>query len=368
MERQAYLLVRALVAQGLECDVLAVTFDDSDKHQNTENFSIFRLKKPRVPPIGNIVLAVRMALFLVSRRHDYDVVHSHTFSLAGLWVGVVARTLGIKTVTKMPNIGDHGVPGLKARWFGGLQVSLLSASDAIICLSKESVDELMSVGYPESRIFLIVNGVVIPDARNLRGNKDGSTICFGFAGRLVDQKNIPNLIKAFAKLPRVIAGNEARLVLAGDGPLRQQLSQLAQELGVDSRVEFLGHVAKMEDFFNRIDVFVLPSLAEGNSNALLEAMAQGVPALTTDVGGSARLLAPVFNQLQIPSDNPDGIANRLEILAKDNLLREEVAYQLYTRAKEFFSIDKVSQYYSAFYFQLHSKSDTEVFEVHQVFK
>ena len=321
-----------------------------------------------MPTIGNIFLAARIALFLVSRRHEYDVVHSHTFSLAGLWVGFVARRMGIKTVTKMPNIGDHGVPGLKARWFGGLQVSLLAASDAIICLSRESVDELMSVGYPEGKIFLIVNGVVIPEADNIRGNKDGSTIRFGFAGRLVEQKNIPNLIKAFAKLPRVIAGNETRLVLAGHGPLRQQLSQLAQELGVNSRLEFLGHVAKIEDFFDGIDVFVLPSLAEGNSNALLESMAHGVPALTTDVGGSARLLAPVFDQLQISSDNPGGIANRMELLAKDHILRKNISDLLYTRAKEFFSIDIVSRHYSAFYFKLCSKSDTEAFEVHRVFK
>lgn len=368
MEKQAYLLVRALVAQGVECDVLALTFDNPDKHQNNVNFSVFRLKKLKVPVIGNVVLAVRIALFLVVRRYDYDVVHSHTFSLLGLWVGFVARRLGIKTVTKMPNVGDHGVPGLKARWFGGIQASLLTKSDAIVCLSKESVDELTAIGYPEKKTFLIVNGVVVPDARNRKERKPDSSICFGFAGRLVDQKNIPNLFKAFSKLPEVIAGKNVRLVLAGDGPLRRELVQLAQELGVESRVEFLGHVAKMEDFFSRIDIFVLPSLAEGNSNALLEAMAQGVPALTTDVGGSARLLAPVFDQLQIPSDSPDGMTNRLETLAKDATLRAEISYQLYTRAKKLFSIDKVSQHYRAFYVQLHSESDAGAFEIHRVFK
>ena len=122
------------------------------------------------------------------------------------------------------------------------------------------------------------------------------------------------------------------------------------------------------DFFSRIDIFVLPSLAEGNSNALLEAMAQGVPALTTDVGGSARLLAPVFDQLQIPSDSPDGMTNRLETLAKDATLRAEISYQLYTRAKKLFSIDKVAQKYSVFYVQLHSGNDASAFETHEVFE
>ena len=368
MEKQAYLLVRALVAQGVDCDVLALTFDKPGKHQNSENFSVVRLKKLKVPVIEQVVLAVRIALFLVVKRYDYDIVHSHTFSWLGLWVGFVARKLGIKTVTKMPNVGDHGVPGLKARWFGGIQASLLTKSDAIVCLSKESVDELTAIGYQERRIYLTVNGVVVPDARNRKERKLDSSICFGFAGRLVDQKNIPNLFKAFSKLPDVIAGKDVRLVLAGDGPLRQELGQLAVELGVESRLEFLGHVANMEDFFSRIDIFVLPSLAEGNSNALLEAMAQGVPALTTDVGGSARLLAPVFDQLQIPLDDPDGMTNRMETLAKDPMLRAEISHQLYTRAKKLFSIDIVSRHYSAFYFQLCNKSDTEDFEVHRVFK
>lgn len=368
MERQAYILVRALVAQGVDCDVLALTFDNQDKHQNNEKFSVFRLKKIRVPLIGNILLAVRIAFFLLSRRYHYDVVHCHTFSLAGLWVGIVARYIGIKTVTKMPNVGDHGLPGLKDRWFGGAQIKVLLANDAIVCLSQESVDELKVAGYPEARTFLVVNGVVIPDVRIHKENKDVSNICFGFAGRLVDQKNIPNLIKAFAKLPRVIGGNESWLVLAGDGPLQHTLRQLAQNLGVESRVKFLGHVENMEEFFQAIDIFVLPSLAEGNSNALLEAMAQGLPTVTTDVGGSSCLLAPIFDQLQIPSEDPEEIANRLRGLAANPMLRDKISDHLLQRATDIFSIDKVAKHYRKFYTQLHANRGEQNFEKHWVLK
>jgi glycosyltransferase involved in cell wall biosynthesis len=101
---------------------------------------------------------------------------------------------------------------------------------------------------------------------------------------LIERKGYKYLVEALKGIPNV------RLCLAGDGNLKNELAAQAAELGV--RVEFLGPKSKSEvaDLLRASDLFVLPSLNEGMSNSLLEALATGLPAVVTDVGGSAELV------------------------------------------------------------------------------
>jgi len=99
------------------------------------------------------------------------------------------------------------------------------------------------------------------------------------AGRLVHQKDFATLIRAFALLRSRI---RARLVILGEGPLRGELESLAQQLGVDEDVRFIGFVLNPFVYMKRAAVFVLPSLHEGFPNVLAEAMAVGTPVVATN--------------------------------------------------------------------------------------
>jgi glycosyltransferase involved in cell wall biosynthesis len=108
-----------------------------------------------------------------------------------------------------------------------------------------------------------------------------------FTGRLHPQKNLPLLLAAWTE---VVRRSPANLILVGPGHDRQRLADLAGELGIADRVQFTGAVTNPADYLRAADLFVLPSMAEGMSNSLLEAMATALPCVVSGIGGNTDLI------------------------------------------------------------------------------
>ncbi|NND69820.1 MAG: TIGR03088 family PEP-CTERM/XrtA system glycosyltransferase [Halioglobus sp.] len=125
-----------------------------------------------------------------------------------------------------------------------------------------------------------------------RGQDD--TVVIGTVGRLTPVKDQQLLLEGLALLRKEhpALGVRARLVVVGDGPLRETLANRASELGLDEAVWFTGDRSDVPDLLRIMDVFVLPSLGEGISNTVLEAMASGLPVLASAVGGNVELVTP----------------------------------------------------------------------------
>ncbi|WNO60693.1 TIGR03088 family PEP-CTERM/XrtA system glycosyltransferase [Rheinheimera sp. MMS21-TC3] len=171
-----------------------------------------------------------------------------------------------------------------------------------VCLSSESERYLrQKIAIPANKIQRICNGVDLAKFINataasltLPTNIQSSEqpVLFGTVGRLATIKNQAYLLQAFASLMqqhpdfKVKAG----LIIVGDGPNRLTLEQLSQALQLSENIVFLGNRADIAAIMQRLDVFVLPSLAEGISNTILEAMASATPVIATDVGGNVDLL------------------------------------------------------------------------------
>lgn len=132
---------------------------------------------------------------------------------------------------------------------------------------------------------------------------------FGAAGRLVAVKGFDCLLRAFAAM--VAAVPQARLQICGDGPLRGELEDLAHDLGIARAVTFLGWRQDYPAPASGWDVFVQPSLEEGFGVALLEAMAQGLPAIASDVGGIPELVQPGVTGWLVPPGNDAALARAL---------------------------------------------------------
>ena len=161
----------------------------------------------------------------------------------------------------------------------GIYSRIVAVSDAVA----KSVS-----GYPHAyrrRVSVVHNGVDWPSSSSTRA---GARAAFALpagkklllaVGRLADQKNYPLLIEAIAGLEDVC------LVVAGDGPLREMLMQQARRLGMESRLLLLGQIPRdrIADLYRACDAFVLASLYEGQSNALLEAMAEGMLIFASDI-------------------------------------------------------------------------------------
>lgn len=190
---------------------------------------------------------------------------------------------------------------------------MLPKADAIVCVSNGVAAEIADVcGLGLSRINVIYNGAVTAELRQAAEQpvdhpwfSQGEPVLVA-AGRLVELKDYPTLLRAFATL---VKNRPARLVILGDGPLRNSLGNLARELGVADRVDLAGFVANPMPFMRNAAAFVLTSRAEGFGNVLVEAMACGTPVVSTDCPhGPAEILDyGRFGRLTPPGD-PDALA------------------------------------------------------------
>ena len=192
-----------------------------------------------------------------------------------------------------------------------------------ICLSAESEHYLKQhIAIADHRIQRICNGVDIDKFSQTQSadltafgiNSDKPPLLVGTVGRLAKVKNQALLVNAFALLrqqqPTLM--QDCKLLLVGDGPCRQELEQLAEQHQLGSDIIFTGDCANVAQLMHSLDVFVLPSLAEGISNTILEAMASGTPVIATAVGGNPELLPPALHNTNlVPSDDTQALASAL---------------------------------------------------------
>lgn len=228
-----------------------------------------------------------------------------------------------------------------------------------ICLSAESEQYLRSkIGIPAARLSRICNGVDVkrfanaapvqlwPHATNI------SPVLFVSVGRLATVKNHALLLHAFALLQQQAPqfSDRARLVLVGDGPCRTALEQQSQALGISDKVHFSGQRNDVSSVMQAADVFVLPSLAEGISNTLLEAMAAGTPVIATAVGGNPDLLPPTLHATNlVPSDDTQALMQAmLRYLQQPQAVKTD-ANLVKNHCHQHFSIDTMVNRYKRIY-------------------
>jgi glycosyltransferase involved in cell wall biosynthesis len=132
----------------------------------------------------------------------------------------------------------------------------------------------------------------------------------GSVGRMDEAKNYVTLVEAFLRLiasPHP-AHQRLRLIIVGDGPLRGECQAMLNRAGAGHRAWLPGARADIAQLLRAMDLFVLPSLVEGSSNAILEAMATGLPVVATNVGAHTELVHPGFTGILVPPTSPDLLA------------------------------------------------------------
>ena len=286
MERQAHELAKALVQRGHAVHALSSRFDPGQNDvELIDGVQVHRVKWVEFRPARFLLFPFSLARILVKLRRDVDLVHVHNISWFGAFVTLFAKALGLPVITKLPNIGDFGIPGMRRRPFGFLRIALLKGSDAIVAMTPESVAELAGIGYPPARVLKVTNGIpLLPRIRpQPRSSKTVNAI---FVGRLSPKKGLSDLLHAWATVKARVS-RPVKLRLIGDGPQADELRALAVALDLSDSVEFFGYCKDVPAELAKADLFVLPSYAEGNSNAILEAMRAGLPIVATRVGGAS---------------------------------------------------------------------------------
>jgi glycosyltransferase involved in cell wall biosynthesis len=202
---------------------------------------------------------------------------------------------------------------------------------------------------PEAAIDVICNGAALPTAISIR-KPSGKGVRILTVSRLIARKGLDTLIMALARTQR----EDLSLEIAGEGPARDALMRLAVAAGVAHRVRFHGFVdhTSLAALYARADIFVLASVAESCSMALLEAMAAGLPVIATRVGGTVEVVKHESNGLLVTPTSIDELSAALETLAANPLLRERFAAANRILTREEFSWSAVARRYEAIFNEL----------------
>jgi len=281
-----------------------------------------------------------------------DVFHAHlSWPLAakyGLVSALLARVPAVVATVQL-------IPEMELDRSSRLQLRAIARrTGCSIAVSRDIAAELVTrFGWPAERIEVVHNAVDLDRFRAAEGPRLRAELTGGeerpvvlTAARLDEQKGHPVLIRAAAEIP------EALFVLAGEGPRRAALQELAAELGIADRVLFLGHRTDIPELLAASDVFALPSLYEGSSLAVLEAMAAGRAVVSSAIGGTDELLTDGEDGLLVaPGDSP-ALASALRRLLGDGELRADLGRAARARAERDFSRGAMAGRVTAIYRRL----------------
>ncbi len=318
--------------RGFEVDILATDphFQDLIRAAGIGLVDLDVIRR-EIRPLWDLRGLRRLTRFL--RASSYEIVHTHT-SKPGVVGRLAATRAGVPVVVHtVHGFGFHEETGvLETAVYTMLERIAARWCDRIVTVSDFHRQWALraGIGTPE-QIVAIPNGVPAERAQPLRARADvrqelgiGDRLMILSTGRLAEQKGLEYLIRAAALLRE--RRSDVSIVLAGDGPLMDALERLIHELGVGDLVRILGFRADVCDLLDAADLVVLPSLWEGLSISLLEAMAAGKPVITTTIGSNREVTNDGEAAVLVPPKSPRGLADAIVALADDPARRHELAH------------------------------------------
>jgi glycosyltransferase involved in cell wall biosynthesis len=278
----------------------------------------------------------------VVHNGPFDIIHAHS-TKAGFLVRLLLRRYGARVIYT-PNglmTANPELTGIRRQAVCLLERTLSRFCDAVIAVSRQELQGAIQIGIPQDKLIVVSNALSpasLPDPgrrsdmRALLNLQDG-TLCIGFVGRLANQKEPLRVVEAFALLRN---RTPQRLILAiiGWGPLESTLRQRVTELRIGNDVVFLGQVPAIS-YMPAFDMLAHTSSYEGFPYTFLEALAAGLPIVTTNVGGVDELLTPGVTGYVCDPWNSETFAAYLQRLVEEPELRTAMGAAGRERAAQF---------------------------------
>jgi len=264
--------------------------------------------------------------------------------------------------------GEHGrdmadIEGRNGRYIT-LRRMMAPFIRRFIALSKDLEQWLLrEVRVPSKKISQIYNGVDLVRFRISDGKKQTSHndeikakegLLFGTVGRLSSEKDQLTLIRAFIHLLEYSSEKSSRLklIIIGDGPLEGRLKSVVKQHDFDNQIIFTGARDDIPEMLQKMDIFVLPSLGEGISNTILEAMATALPVIATNVGGNSELVVQDKTGLLVPPNNPKAMALAMNRYIENSDLIKIHGTSGRQRVEKLFSMPSMVKHYIRIYDEL----------------
>lgn len=281
------------------------------------------------------------AFYKLFKHEKPQVVHTH----ASLSARIAARMAGVGAIVHTKHCLDRPRAGLKKEVAAGINNQL---SNKIIAVSQAVEKNLLEAGISRDKIQVVYGGVeevkILPlEEINQRrasygiGEKD---IVYGIVARLAEIKGHKYLIEAAAKVLQ--KRKDIKFIIAGTGPIEDQLRRMVLDLKIENNVIFTGFIKDIENIYNIIDVNMITSTSEALCLSLIEGMSLGKPMIGTSVGGVPELVIQNQTGLLVPAVDTETLAGAIEEMAEDSKRRLAMGINARVMMLEKFSASKMA--------------------------
>jgi len=325
---------------GLVVDATSYDAETAKKLKSIEEFvqlGIHPIAIPRLFGVSDLSAPFKVRSLIQELR--IDVVHGHG-AKGGFHARLAAFGLdGVKKIYTPHGGALHFSPKSGAgRVFHFLERRLFSLSDNIIFESQYASDTYSTqIGDAGNKGSVIHNGLPASEFTDIPSNNEFD---FVFVGELRDLKGVEFLLRAFEQLEKP-DGQKPNLLIIGDGPHRNQFEELAAELNIVDRVDFVG-AQPAKNGFARSDAVIVPSLKESLPYIIMEAVAAGKSVIATDVGGIGEIFGKQKSKL-IPASSTEALAKTMQNYLKTPAAQNTHKNRLYEHVKSTFSVQKMGE-------------------------
>lgn len=358
-ERAAERLSIALAARGHRVTIITERRNSTwPKQEDQDGVRVRRLGCLYRPRLHMATSLLAFAVFLLIHGRRFQVWHIHQYGLHAALAVALGKLLRRPVVLKSTSSKDQGIhratQGLPS---SRITAGLLRRVDAVIATTRETRAEALAFGIPESRAPVIGNGVDIltfrprGDTQRARLREELGIVASGillFVGRLSEEKGLDDLLHAWKKaLPDL--PDSWKLVLIGDGPMRERLATFVVAEDLSSSVDFAGYQGNVETWMAVADIFVLTSHREGLANTMLEAMATGLPVVSTRVSGTTELLEETGAGTLVDIGDMERFAEAISNLVADPEQRARMGRAARAVIKARYGIDSITERHESLY-------------------
>ncbi len=368
--RHALRLCHKLTERGIRTMIITGHRGRKTIDSQVEGIPVTRIPMPASESIGLLPAYIHRLSVLYSRRDEYDLIHAHGihhYAYAGFLTG---KLLGKPAIAKIATLGHDDPASIARRRLGWFQLIMLYQTDLLVAISQEMAHATKEFGWPADKLAYIPNGVNIdlfhPVSAEVRAKLRTQLklpiegLIVTFVGSISRRKGVRQLAKIWPQIKK--AHPRALLLLVGPCS-KQELKSIDEKYvadikatlasgGVLDSVCFTGQVARPELYLQSSDLFVFPSRREGMPNALLEAMACGLPAAATQLGCIQEMAPPEQQPYLVPKDDIKALAKAIIDLADDPVKRRAMGIAARQAVKERYALDIVADRYIRLYHKL----------------
>lgn len=378
-ENQAQQLSEQLIKKGVEVFVVTRRIQPEMKRfEYIGEIPVYRFSPCGLTRYADYLTAVKIMQFLAENKEKYDIIHVHGVGNLGAVAVIISKIYKKRCIIKLGTAGD-----IKGVQLEGAKISLvvrmlkklfpifkirryiLKKADIFISVSSETSKELFEYKFSKNNSRLIPNSIdmnkfhAVAQEEKMRLRKDlhlpQNKFIVTFAGRLVYRKGVDILLRALEKILQDCIAIYVLIIGSGRNQIdscEKELKDFVAKSGLKRFVKFTGEVSNIQKYLQASDIFVLPSRREGLSNALLEAMACGLPVIATRISGNIDVVKDKENGKLISIDDVEELAHAVLSLINDKSTLIVLGKKSRKTTVERFSLDVATERYYNLYCQI----------------